>query len=104
MRPKHRPNKSDPPSPIYYAALLGLTSVIKALQSQGLSCSTPGGYYGFPLQAAISNSQLESVNYLLQQDVDVNQRGGRFSSAAFAAAALGNKKILHVLIRAGVDL
>ena len=93
----------DLPSPIYYAALLGLTDLVKALQSQGLSCIAPGGTYGFPLQAAVRNSHKETVEYLIQQRVDLNQRGGRYGLAICAAAALGYDKILDVLVTAGAD-
>lgn len=92
------------PGPIYYAALLGLTDIIKALQSQGLDCSARGGVYGFPLQAAIHNSHQETVEYLVQQGIDLNQRGGVYTLAICAAAAQGLDKILNILIEAGADL
>ena len=92
------------PSPIYYASLLGLTDIVKALQSQGLGCSAPGDLYGFPLQAAVHNSHQETVEYLLQQGIDVNQRGGLYGLAICAVAARGVHKILDLLIKAGADL
>ena len=94
---------NNPPSPIYYAALLGLTDIVKALQSQGLDCSAPGGIYGFPLQAAVHNSHQDTVEYLIQQGVDVNQRGGLYSLAICAAAAGGLDEIMDVLVKAGAD-
>ena len=92
------------PGPIYYAALLGLTEIIKALQSRGLDCSARGGMYGFPLQAAIYNSHQETVEYLIQQDIDLNQRGGSYGLAICVAAARGLDEILDILIKAGADL
>ena len=94
---------NNPPSPIYYAALLGLTDIVKALQSQGLDCNAPGGIYGFPLQAAVHNSHQDTVEYLVQQGVDVNQRGGLYSLAICAAAAGGLDEIMDVLVKAGAD-
>lgn len=91
------------PSPIYYAALLGFTDLVKALQSQGLDCSARGGTYGFPLQAAVRNAHQETVEYLVQQGIDLNQRGGRYSLAICAAAALGYDKIMDILVTAGAD-
>lgn len=91
------------PSPIYYAALLGFTDLVKALQSQGFSCNRAGGTYGCPLQAAVRNAHQETVEYLVTQDIDVNQRGGRYSLAICAAAALGLNKIMDILIGAGAD-
>ena len=97
-------NVDNRPGPIYYAALLGLTDIVKALQSQGLDCSARGGIYGFPLQAAIHNSHQETVEYLVQQGIDLNQRGGLYTLAICAAAAQGLDKILDILIKAGADL
>ena len=90
-------------SPIYYAALLGFTDLVKALQSQGFSCNRAGGIYGFPLQAAVRNAHQETVEYLVTQNIDVNQRGGRYSLAICAAAALGLNRIMDILIGAGAD-
>ena len=92
------------PGPIYYAALLGLTDIVKTLQSQGLDCNARGGIYGFPLQAAILHSHHETVEYLIQQGIDSNQRGGVFTLAICAAAAPGLDKTLDILIKAGADL
>lgn len=101
--PEELGKANNPPSPVYYAALLGLTDIVKALQSQGLDCSAPGGIYGFPLQAAVRNSHQDTVQYLIRQGVDVNQRGGMFSLAICAAAARGFDEIMDVLIKAGAD-
>ena len=92
------------PGLIYYAALFGLTDIVKALQSQGLDCSARGGMYGFPLQAAIHNSHQETVEYLVQQGIDLNQRGGFYNLAICAAAAKGLDRISDILIKAGADV
>ena len=99
----HEMLSTKDPSPIYYASLLGLTDVIKALRSQGIDCNTPGGKFGFPLEAAVCNKQHETVVYLLQQGVEVNQRGGLYGSAIGAAACLGFDEILSILLKAGAD-
>jgi ankyrin repeat protein len=96
--------RAKDPSPIYYASLLGLTDVIKALQTQGLDCKTPGGRFRFPLQATVANDQQQTVEYLLGQGADVSQRGGQYGSAVGAAAALGLDSIMTTLIEAGADL
>ena len=92
------------PGLIYYAALFGLTNVVKALQSQGFDCSARGGMYGFPLQAAIHNAHQETVEYLVQQGIDLNQRGGFYNLAICAAAAKGLDRISDILIKAGADV
>ena len=97
-------NVDNQPGPMYYAALLGLTGIVKALQSQGLDCGARGGRYGFPLQAAIHNSHHETVEYLVQQRIDLNQQGGAYTLAICAAAARGFDRILDILIKAGADL
>lgn len=93
----------EDPSPIYYASLLGLTDIISALQSQGIDCNASGGRFGYPLQAAVCNDQIETVTFLLQQKVDVNQCGGLYGSALGAAAYLGLEPILRILLEAGAN-
>lgn len=86
------PQLSEPASPIYFAACLGLTDIIKALQGLGLSCDTVGGRYGTPLQAAIVYGHESSAEYLLAQDVDVQRNVGYWGSAIGAAVGPARKE------------
>lgn len=91
-------------NPVYYAALLGLTDIIKALYTQGLDCNEIGGRYGFPLQAAIVTGQHAAVKTLLELGADVKAKGGEYGYAIFAAAALGLEATFQLLIKAGAEV
>ena len=90
-------------NPMYYAALLGLTDVVKALQSQGFKCDEPGGYFGYPLQAAVVKGREQTAKYLIQQGADMLQEGGIFNSALEAAAAIGSRTMFSMLLHHGVN-
>ena len=102
---KQQTNAADLPSkvsnPVYYAAFLGFTDVIKALHAQGLDCSEIGGRYGFPLQAAIVNGQHAAVETLLDLGADFASHGGQWEYAILAAAALRSEAVFQRLIKAG---
>ena len=89
------------PSPLYYAALLGLTNAVKSLRVQGLDCNTMGGKFGSPLQAAIEGGYLDTVDHLLEIGVDINISGGYYGSALGAAASHGFKPLVERLLSMG---
>lgn len=91
-------------NPIYYASLLGLIEVLKWLEEQGLDCCCTGGYFGFPLQAAVARNQLETVTHLLNRHVDVSQKGGPYGSAIVAAGAMSTPEITMLLLDRNADV
>ena len=89
----------DHPAQLYYAALLGLTNLVKSLKARGLDCNAIGGYYGFPLQAAIEGGYSETISCLLDDpDIDVNQVKGFYGTAISAASAKGLIAIVKRLL------
>ncbi|KAM0259059.1 hypothetical protein ACHAQJ_003560 [Trichoderma viride] len=90
-------------NPIYYAALLGLTDIVQWLEDKGLDCNCAGGYFGFPLQAAVARNHEEVVKHLLDRNVDVLQKGGEFGSAIIAAAEMASPAIVKLLLAAKAD-
>lgn len=90
-------------SPIYYASLLGLTDVVQWLEEQGIDPSTEGGYFGFPLQAAIAMNRDQTTRYFLHLGIGVAQAGGMYGSALNAAAAVSSPDIVELLLSAGAD-
>ena len=96
--------RSKVSNPMYYAALLGLTDIIKALHAQGLDCNDIGGRYGFPLQAAIVKGQYGAVETLLELGADVESHGGKYKYAIIAAAALGSETAFQLLLEAGAKV
>ena len=92
------------PSALYYAALLGLTNLVRILQVDGLDCNASGGPFGFPLQAAIEGGFIETVAALLENpNINVNQYGGEYGSAVAAAAAKRLDGVLAQLVRMGAS-
>ncbi|KAK4139187.1 uncharacterized protein C8A04DRAFT_40914 [Dichotomopilus funicola] len=101
---------------IYYASLLGLTDVVCWLEDQGLDCSCVGGYFGFPLQAAVVSGQ-EDLGHASDGLVMLAYRGdfegvkvllsGQTRSqhvlgeAMNAAAARGHVRVVDLFLRHG---
>ncbi|KAK8178825.1 hypothetical protein BC567DRAFT_179455 [Phyllosticta citribraziliensis] len=91
------------PSPIYYAALLGLTDVVKCWHVMGFSLDAEGGLYGFPLQAAAHGGSLDIAEYLLRNGTDVNQAGGYYKNALIAAADASSTEMIRLLLSFDAD-
>ncbi|KAF2258195.1 hypothetical protein CC78DRAFT_442173, partial [Lojkania enalia] len=60
------------PAPLYYAALSGLSGVMKLLLDKGDDPNVQGGRYGNALQAASSAGHGQAVKLLLDKDADLN--------------------------------
>ena len=95
--------RSKVSNPMYYAACLGLTDIIKSLHAQGLDCNENGGDYGNPLQAAILKGQHAAVEILLELGADVTCQGEEHNYAIFVAADAGLEAVFQLLIKAGAD-
>ena len=90
------------PNSVYYAALLGLSDLIRHLKQQEVDFNTTGGEFGFPLQAAIEKNHFDIVDYLLEVSIEsVNQSGGYYGSALGAAAAHGLASLVKQLLSMG---
>jgi hypothetical protein len=62
----------DTTSAVYYASLLGLRAIVKALLDNDADVNAEGGEYGSALQAASEGGHTEVVRLLLDKDADVN--------------------------------
>lgn len=91
-------------SPVYFAALLGLTDVLRALISQGLDINAPGGRHGFPLQAATASNELPAVMLLLESGATASQIGGKCGCALNAAALNGSVATVKLLLDRGASV
>lgn len=93
------------PTPIYYAAILGLSEVINRLAAAKPSdCTLEGGDLGNPLQAAVVNGHVGAINALLEHGADPSQRGGRYGTPLIAAVFLGSMDIFDHLVASCKDL
>ena len=98
-------------SPLYYAALLGLDSVINYITKFSIrdanlreTVNIQGGRYGNALQAASSGGHEKVVQRLLDQGADINAQGGRYGSALQAASSEGHEKVVQRLLDQGADI
>ena len=89
------------PSPLYYAACLGLDEIVKYLLEQDSEVDEETGRYGNALQAASFKKHVSVVTTLIQNGADVNKGGGCFGSALSAACFSGSPEIVECLIAAG---
>ncbi|KAF3941614.1 Inversin [Dactylella cylindrospora] len=91
-------NLVNVPSPIYYAASLGLLEVVQMLLDEGADANDRGGVHGSPLQAAVWKANLAIVELLLDNDADVAAEGGQHGSAIHIASLRGNLDIVKTLL------
>lgn len=88
-------------SPLYYASLLGLLNIVRALIGSGVDVNAHGGRYGNALQAAACSGEERVIKLLLDAGANVNARGGHFGNALQAAACSGNETMIQLLLNAG---
>ncbi|KAL2818111.1 hypothetical protein BJX63DRAFT_440349 [Aspergillus granulosus] len=101
----------DIATPTYYAAFLGLESILKSIlvattmpSSPSDTVNTQGGFYGNALQAASVRGHKEVVQMLLDQGADVNAQGGQRGNALQAASAGGYKEVVQMLLDQGANV
>ncbi|KAL8731164.1 MAG: hypothetical protein Q9166_003571 [cf. Caloplaca sp. 2 TL-2023] len=91
------------PSPLYYAALLGLyecagTMLQSSTKSQVVArINLPGGKYQYPILAAVAAGEVELVKLLAHYEADIN-------TALLEAAKFGQTLILEDLLSFGADV
>ncbi|KAL8718670.1 MAG: hypothetical protein Q9225_004223 [Loekoesia sp. 1 TL-2023] len=103
------------PTPIYYASLLGLDSIVFELlhekPSTGLFSgrvsdlvNEQDGYCGNALQAASAGGHEKTVLLLLEKGADINAQGGYFGNTLYAASVRGHEKTVQLLLEKGADI
>ncbi|KAI4608314.1 hypothetical protein J4E83_009116 [Alternaria metachromatica] len=91
-------------TPLYYGALLGLSTITKNLLDQGAEINVPGGNYGNPLQAASALGYKTVVELLIKAGADVNAKARLFGNPLQAASAGGHAGVAKLLIDAGAHI
>ncbi|KAI1533400.1 fibronectin type 3 and ankyrin repeat domain protein 1, partial [Pyrenophora tritici-repentis] len=92
------------PMPLYYAAMLGFSTITRLLLDAGADVNAQGGRYGNALQAASDGGHEQVVKTLLDAGADVNAQGGYFGNALQAASFRGHKQVVKMLLDAGADV
>ncbi|KAL1598065.1 hypothetical protein SLS59_007075 [Nothophoma quercina] len=91
-------------TPLYYAALLGLSTITQLLLEQGAQADAEGGRWGNALQAASYGGHELVVKILLDNKANVNALGGPHGSALNAAVAEDNEAVVKILLAGGANV
>ncbi|KAI4114105.1 MAG: hypothetical protein LQ345_005057, partial [Seirophora villosa] len=95
---------SSPPSPLYYAAFLGLEHAIRMLLKSGVDINAYGGRYGTALIAAATQGNSAAVSILLDHDANVDAKGGyTFYTALQASSFFGFTSVVRMLLDGGAQ-
>jgi hypothetical protein len=95
-------NKVAPP--LYYAALIGMSDVVREVLQLTNDVNAQGGRCGNALQAASYGGHEKVVRMLLDTGADVMAEGGDYGNALQAASYGGHKKVVQMLLDAGADV
>jgi hypothetical protein len=85
-------------TPLYYAALLGFSTVTRLLLNKDADVHAQGGEYGNALQAASAGGHEQVVKMLLDEGADVNAQGGHCGNALQAASSTGHEQVVKMLL------
>lgn len=104
-RPWDEPDLAKSPKeialPLYYAALFGLSDVLKLLLDQGADVNARSGQYGNALQAASGGGHERSVRLLLAGGAHVNAKSPSCGNALQAASEGGHEQVVKLLLDSG---
>ncbi|KAF5857290.1 hypothetical protein ETB97_005974 [Aspergillus alliaceus] len=93
---------NQPPSPLYYAASFGLSTVVKELINTGRPVNGSNGPAGSPLAVAALSGHTETVQTLIDNGAIVNSVGP-LGSPLHVAASEGHVGVVEALLHAGAD-
>jgi hypothetical protein len=92
------------PTPLYYVAKLGLSTVTRMLLDKGVKVNAQGGLYGNALQAASAGGHKQVVKTLLDKGAEVNAQGGHYGNALYAASYGGHEQVVKTLLDKGAEV
>jgi hypothetical protein len=92
------------PTPLYYCAQLGLSTLTRLLLDRGDDVNAQCGFYGNALLAASWNGHEQVVKILLDRGADVNAQGGEYGNALQAASRKGYEQVVKILLNRGADV
>lgn len=96
------------PSPVYYAALLGLDDLLRIMLSNSAAdIEVQGGRFGTALIAASWKGYRSAVQELLDQGADINMPASEEDdhfTALISASRMGREKIVELLLDRDADI
>ncbi|EDU50673.1 vegetative incompatibility protein HET-E-1 [Pyrenophora tritici-repentis Pt-1C-BFP] len=92
------------PMPLYYATMLGFSTITRLLLDKGADVNAQGGRFGNALQAASYGGYEQVVKALLDNGADVNAQGGDYNNALQAASVRGHEQVVKTLLDKGADV
>ena len=97
---RERP-RSQHPSPLYYACLLGLGDLARRMLLQGAKFDQVAGKHSYPLLAAVVSGHTSLVRLLLDEKDNANRAFRSGESAMLRALVQGDSDIVKLLLRNG---
>ena len=98
-------SKSGANTPLYYAALCGLSNLVEQLIiKHPQHVDAPGGYYMTPAVAALAGGHLQLARLLHRNGSSVDPRGHFNRTPLHSAAYHGDLKMVQVLFDYGADV
>jgi cytohesin len=92
-------------SPLYYAALCGIRSIVEHLViTRRQDPNQSRGGQGTPLHVAVVSGHPGIAEFLLEHSADVNSRNADMQTPLHEAVGSGNLDLVQLLIRHGADV
>jgi ankyrin repeat protein len=92
-------------TPLYYAALCGIPSLVERLiVERHMDVNARGGHYGTAIQAALYKGHLSIVRLLIEHNADVNSKDDDGSSPLHMAAQIGDHEAVSFLLSYRTDV
>ena len=101
-RDEGRMSHLNPPSPLYYACLLGFYRLAERLIAHSAPIGVGGGKYTYPFLAALESGQPDVVQLLLDNGDDANRRFDNGDTGLIRAASKDNTYMVELLLEYGV--
>ncbi|KAL8827298.1 MAG: hypothetical protein Q9170_007070 [Blastenia crenularia] len=96
--------KESYPSPIYYAALLGLLPCAEELIEEGEDINVKGGKHRYPILAAVAMEEIGLMRLLLDNGANVNSQYANGDTALIRAAQRGHEDMFEALLAAHANV
>jgi hypothetical protein len=91
-------------TPLYYVAMLGLSTITRLLLDEGAEVNAQGGRYGNALQAASAGGHEQVVKMLLDKGAEVNAQGRVYGNALHIASEGGHEQVVKILLDKGAEV